>query len=152
MPDYIVRIEDLAGIIKKHEEERKQSLSKAIVDAATVGTAAILNSTPKSTGQLQQTLHVETGTDPKAVATIVADAPYAAAVERGSRPHRPPYGPILQWVRTKFGLDGEDAHRAAAGVVNKIETVGIAPTLFVKSKIPILRDFLKQAVTRYLKK
>jgi hypothetical protein len=39
------------------------------------------------------------------IAEVVADAPYAEAVERGSRPHLPPLAPIVKWVRLR-GLQG----------------------------------------------
>lgn len=37
--------------------------------------------------------------------TVIADAPHAAAVEKGSRPHRPPIEPLIRWVKLR-GMQG----------------------------------------------
>ncbi len=34
-------------------------------------------------------------------ATLFSDAPHAAFIERGTRPHTPPFAPILAWVKRK---------------------------------------------------
>ena len=37
--------------------------------------------------------------------SVVADAPHAAAVEVGSRPHTPPLAPLIAWVQLR-GIQG----------------------------------------------
>jgi hypothetical protein len=50
--------------------------------------------------------------------------PYALPVEMGTRPHWPPYAPILAWVEAKLGLDGDEAESAATGIQRKIARFG----------------------------
>jgi hypothetical protein len=57
---------------------------------------------PKAFGELRDSIHV---VDTTTGANIVCDAPYAAAVEVGSRPHTPPLGPLIAWV-TLRGIQG----------------------------------------------
>lgn len=47
-------------------------------------------------------------------AAVVSVAPHAAAAEVGSRPHRPPFGPILAWVRLR-GMQGLSSRGGGAG-------------------------------------
>lgn len=46
-------------------------------------------------------------------AELYNTAPYAATLEAGARPHRPPLMPILRWVVRKWGLNLENMGRAA---------------------------------------
>lgn len=45
---------------------------------------------------------------------------YALAVELGTKPHRPPVLPLVDWVKAKFGLKGEEAEGAAHAIAWKI--------------------------------
>lgn len=49
---------------------------------------------------------------------------YAEAVELGTRPHMPPVAPLIDWVRQKFGLKGDDARAAAWRVARRIAQRG----------------------------
>lgn len=49
-------------------------------------------------GELRESVHVEG-------ARIVVDAPHAAAVNNGSRPHMPPLAPLIEWVKLR-GMQG----------------------------------------------
>jgi len=59
---------------------------------------------PVDTGAMRQSTGTEAIPDG---ATLFVNAPQAAWVEYGTRPHMPPLGPILVWVRRKFGLGAE---------------------------------------------
>lgn len=49
---------------------------------------------------------------------------YAIPVELGTRPHRPPVAPILDWVEAKLGLTGEEAEEAAYKIASAIAKRG----------------------------
>ena len=51
---------------------------------------------------------------------------YAIPVELGTRPHRPPVEPLIDWARARLGLSGKDAERAAWAIARKIEREGTA--------------------------
>lgn len=57
---------------------------------------------PVAFGELKDSIHAE---DTPRGPRLVADAPHAAVVEYGSRPHMPPLGPILRWVKLR-GMQG----------------------------------------------
>jgi hypothetical protein len=79
-------------------------------------------------------------------------APYARIVEWGARPHRPPYEPILKWVKVKKGEHGEDAERTAWKIVAKIEREGNEPKfVMTKAVVRTVEDYggaMKQHVYR----
>lgn len=53
---------------------------------------------------------------------------YAVPVELGTRPHIPPFEPILLWVKQKLGLRGKEAVRVAHAVkwtIAKRGTLGV---------------------------
>lgn len=49
---------------------------------------------------------------------------YAAPVETGSRPHRPPIEPLAEWVRRKLGKTGKEARGIAFAIAGKIAKKG----------------------------
>ncbi|MGE0256909.1 MAG: hypothetical protein AB7N54_19970 [Alphaproteobacteria bacterium] len=49
---------------------------------------------------------------------------YALPVELGTRPHRPPVGPLIDWARAKFGVDRAEAERIGWAVQRKIAARG----------------------------
>jgi hypothetical protein len=64
-------------------------------------------------------------------ATVAVSAPHAPMIEYGTRPHWPPFEPILEWVRRK-GLGGDKPEAVAGAIRKKIATEGIAPRFFFK--------------------
>lgn len=49
---------------------------------------------------------------------------YALPVETGSKPHRPPIEPLIDWVTRKLGLRGKEARRRAHAIAGKIARDG----------------------------
>lgn len=83
--------------------------------------------TPTAAGTLRSgwTVDVQTLTQLDAVfGRLTNPLPYALPVELGTRPHWPPYEPILNWVEQKLNLSGDDAEAAARGLQRKIASVG----------------------------
>ena len=59
---------------------------------------------PVDTGAMRQSVAVD---NIPGGAELSVNSPNAASMEYGTRPHMPPFGPILIWVRRKFGLGAE---------------------------------------------
>lgn len=57
---------------------------------------------PRAFGELADSLFVQ---DAVNGAAVIADAPHAEAVEKGSRPHPPPLEPLIAWVKLR-GMQG----------------------------------------------
>jgi hypothetical protein len=87
-----------ARIFAQHQADRERRIRNAVKKAAHAGVPIVKRAVPVAFGELRETVHAE---DTK----IVVDAPHAAPVEVGSRPHMPPLAPILRWIRLR-GMQG----------------------------------------------
>lgn len=88
---------------KRDMLKRAKQLQKAVRGAAEDGATYIRTTTiPVAFGPLRDSVHVVgRGVD----AAIVIDAPHAAAVENGSRPHWAPLVALIKWVKLR-GMQG----------------------------------------------
>lgn len=58
---------------------------------------------------------------------VGSDCPYAAIVEYGAEPHRPPFKAIYDWVVIKLGVPLGEAESVTWRIVRKIEREGTNP-------------------------
>ena len=76
--------------------------------------------------------------------------------EYGSRPHKPPFRAILDWVRLKnkwYGEVGERrAYPIAKTVVRTIEMKGTKPHPFIRPAYETVREKFSSIVDKHLKK
>jgi hypothetical protein len=96
-----IRVKGLRGLssaLKKMAREKEKLLDQAARKAAQRHRSYIAATMPVAFGELRASVRVE-GT------RVVVDAPYAAAVERGSRPHWMPLEPLIKWVKLR-GFQG----------------------------------------------
>ena len=93
--------------ITKLETARDRRVRTIVRKAARAATPVVRQNIPRAFGELADSLHVVD----VAVGSsqIVVDAPHSAAVENGSRPHRPPLAPLILWV-TLRGMQGLTSH------------------------------------------
>lgn len=97
----VVRVrsfKELGRLLKTSEREFKKKLKRAQVRAARRTAAHVRRNVPVAFGELRASVH-------SSKTKVFADAPHAAAVERGSRPHTPPLEPLIKWVRLR-GMQG----------------------------------------------
>lgn len=80
---------------------RKQRIKTAVYKTARKGAQVVRQNVPVAFGELRDGIRSEP-------TRIVSDAPHAAAVELGSRPHFPPLEPLIAWVKLRGaqGLKG----------------------------------------------
>lgn len=88
--------------IERDMKARERRVRGAVKKTARFMRNEAVKTVPKAFGELAAGLHVEDRDDGSAV---ISDAPHAAAVEMGSRPHMPPIAPILAWVKLR-GMQG----------------------------------------------
>jgi|ERR1019366_1080242 hypothetical protein len=105
MPTYqFDSLKDFAQQIRKDMKARDKRMATAVHKAARrTARYVALNTVPKAFGELAASLHVEDIGVGRS--DVVADAPHAAAVENGSRPHWMPIEPLLKWVKLR-GMQG----------------------------------------------
>lgn len=90
---------ELTSVLRKDSRARARRIRAAVLKSAKQTQQYIAQNTiPIAFSELVDSLYVS---DSK----IIADAPHAEAVERGSRPHKPPLEPLIRWVKLR-GMQG----------------------------------------------
>jgi len=74
---------------------------------------------------------------------VIYTASYAGAIEWGSRPHRPPVEPLIDWSERKLGVHGKDARRAGWAIALKIAREGTEPRPFIRPALQFLKRNFK---------
>ena len=89
---------ELGRLFAKHQRQREKRIAGAVRRTAKDGAAVVREHVPVAFGELRDSV---AGKPTEKGARIDADAPHAAAVEVGSRPHTPPLEPLIAWVRLR---------------------------------------------------
>lgn len=156
-----------AAVFNAREKKRIDRVRGAMFESALLGAEVVAKAAPVDVGSLKSSIRAES--TPKG-AHILVDAPHAATLEIGSRPHTPPLQPILDWVRRharNFGLKRprigvartarqqttKDAQAralegVARGIQAKIARVGTKPRWYMRNALPSLRRILDRIVKR----
>lgn len=66
---------------------------------------------------------------------VVIDVPYSVYVDLGTRPYRPPFNPIYEWVLKKIEHDEKRARKITWAIINTVGREGFKPKWFVKKAI-----------------
>lgn len=122
--------------------------------AARTARPVVVDKAPKAFGPLRESIHV---VDQANGARIVADAPHAAALEVGSRPHWAPLQPLIEWVILR-GMQGITAskrrglapkHRAqAAWVADRIAEFGDGSSSPTSAPVEVARAIQHKIAVR----
>lgn len=100
MPEIKVKsLAELHALIRKDLRGRQKAVGRAVSRTATAGARHVRRNVPVAFGELRNSVSAQDGH------RIVADAPHAAPVETGSRPHWPPLAPLVKWVKLR-GMQG----------------------------------------------
>lgn len=113
---------------------RSAAVQGVTLTVANIGTRNPGEGTPPAvhTGDLMRSVRYERT---EKGGSITVDAPHAPFVEYGTRPHWPPTQPILDWVKAKFGLTGQQAEQAAFSIRAKIAAHGTKPRFFMRRTV-----------------
>jgi hypothetical protein len=84
----------LVAALTHDQSARDKRVRSAVERTAKAGVSVVKRHAPVAFGELRGSTHAR-GT------SIVVDAPYAADVELGSRPHTPALGPLVRWVKLR---------------------------------------------------
>lgn len=104
-------LKELATLLPKHQAARQRRLENAIRRTARRGVGVVKKNVPVAFGELREDIEARPVGDRGA--QIFADAPHAAAIEVGSRPHWVPLEALVKWVRLR-GMQGLSSPRALA--------------------------------------
>lgn len=95
-----------AAGVRKTAKRFGRNVRMAAYGAARQTVPQVRKNMPVAFGELRKSVHAERGkAKAKTAARVVADAPHAAPVETGSRPHWPPLEPLVRWVKLR-GMQG----------------------------------------------
>ena len=115
---------ELRRALTKDLKEREKRLDEARRRAARSHAAYVRAHMPVAFGDLRSSVHHKDG-------RVIVDAPYAAAVERGSRPHWMPLEPLIKWVKLRGfqGLASERSLSRMPGTSTKAHALSISGEL-----------------------
>jgi hypothetical protein len=121
--------QELLQLMHRHDHDRERGIERAVKRAARVGRRVVQQNIPVAFGELRESVHVD-GT------RIVVDAPHAAPVETGSRPHMPPLEPLLNWVKLRAaqGLLTERQRGRLPGATTRARAEGLAAQIHAMEK------------------
>jgi hypothetical protein len=92
-----------AMLFRRHTRERKLRLNTSVRKTALQARNLVKRTVPRAFAELANSVHVvHLG---PGHSQVIVDAPHAAAVEVGSRPHTPPLEPLVRWVKLR-GMQG----------------------------------------------
>lgn len=155
MPTRRLSLAQYAALIKDMPPEVEAAVMRGIKSAALRGVGIIVKHIDTASpypavnnGALRQSVRVSFTAR---TAVLSVDAPHAIFIDKGTRPHRPPIGPLIVWATRKFGLDEREARRVAWAVALKIEREGIAPRNFMaRAMAEIKGEVLNTEIMREL--
>lgn len=145
-----VSAKDYQKVFQANERARVQRVKGAMVEAAALGAEIVAGRVPVDQGQLKASVHA-TPSPPE----IIANAPHAAIIENGARPHWPPIAPLVEWIerhRIDLGIeDDSDVVGLAHAIAAKIAEEGAEPHWFMRGSLDDLRKILKEIVERRIR-
>jgi hypothetical protein len=124
----VTSLAELAKLIERHGRQRTQRVlaatKRAARRAAEASGSALKRQIPVAHGELRESVRIEGD-------IIIVDAPHAAAVNFGSRPHTPPLEPLVAWVKLRGmqGLLTERQMNRLPGTTTKDAATGVAEML-----------------------
>lgn len=155
---------NIAAKLRRMDATIQKATRLAVLEAAAAGMRVIATAAPVDRGRLKQSVRLRRRGE-SGHPEIVVDAPYAAIVEVGSRPHWVPLTALVGWVRrnrAKFGIQGDGRTRGRAGrftassevirIARAIQLAiakrGTRPRWFVRRSLPKINTILGDCLRR----
>lgn len=91
---------DFGAVLKADSKRAAKAIARGLYKGALIGEAIVAEATPVDRGNARAAWQVYRTPDG---AVLDNDAPHILFLEEGTRPHRPPLLPIVQWLSRKEG-------------------------------------------------
>lgn len=157
-----VALSEMGAKYRKDHANRVEAVERGMRKAAHAGLPIVASATPVDRGRARagwQVVFRDGGAD------LFNTVPYIGILEAGSRPHWPPYDPILRWVVRKKGINLEGGqrhfesynqvpwrtHQFAKAVQKTIAEEGTDPHWMVRDNLGRLRTQARRIVDRELR-
>lgn len=106
----------------------RRELMTSMREAVALLEAAAKGEFPHHTGDTRNSIAGDAYATPMgALGVVGSPSPVAAFVELGTRPHRPPIEPLVQWVADVLGETGPAGRQVAFKIRSKISKRGTEP-------------------------
>lgn len=148
---------EFARVLMAIPEHAEAAVIRGLKSTAARGVGIMVEEIQKAnavnTGGLVQSVAYESALDG---ADVAVNAPHAAFLEYGTRPHFPPVAPVFEWVMRKLrpvAEDGKSAEEVGMGIARaiclKISRDGTAPRWYARSAAKrIYFDVLPDEISR----
>ncbi len=148
MPRKVFDITEIGFEVQSHATEIKEAYYDALNKATHLAKNYLMVMTPKDRGNLAASWKTGFG-------KVYNDAPYAAAMDEGARPHKVGMAAIENitgWAMRTFGVDAQEGKNIAFGVAKKIAEEGFEGTHFVSESLPRVAELMGMVVMQELKR
>jgi hypothetical protein len=130
----------------------RQELLVAMTDSDVLLQGELMQSLPAGAGGLHggglrgSIAHEERALSDTVIGSTYSPKEYAPYIEGGTKPHRPPIQPLIDWAVAKLGLGEDEAKGAAFAIARTIGVRGTKPnpvwrTVWDRSQAEIRRKF-----------
>ena len=119
-------LDALAAAFQRAPDIAADEMVTAVLEASLLLEREVKERTPTAGGTTRESIAAQ---EPRILADrvvgeVASPLPHIAAVELGTRPHRPPVQPLADWAKLKFGADDAEATRIGHAVAAKIAARG----------------------------
>ena len=124
---------ELDRLLERDARARARAVRTGVARTARQAVKVLKTRVPVAFGELRESIHAETS--PEGSQTI-ADAPHAAPIEVGARPHWIPIEPLLRWVKLRAaqGLLSPRQVGRLAGPTTQAHAISVAGQLHAMEK------------------
>lgn len=154
----VISLRNAGAAFRADHKRAVAAVHGGLVEAALEGEVIISQATPVDTGNTRQRWQTIITPDG---AEVVNDSPVAAYLESGTKPHRPPLWPIIEWLARKRGQSIARASRladlpgelvgAAQKIQARIEAQGTKAHKMIGANLPRLSTIARARVEARLK-
>ena len=122
-----VDLGDIERLCKRYPEESRKARESKLTEAVALLEGEVKKRTPWGAGpiHLRDSIFGDVKIrGQKAVGILGTPLQHGEPVERGTKPHFPPIGPLAFWVEKKFGYTGKEARDVAFVIARAISKRG----------------------------
>lgn len=154
----VIELSRAGAAFRADHKRAVEEVHAGLLHAALEGEVIITQATPVDTGNTRARWTTIVTSDG---AEVVNDSPVAAYLETGTRPHRPPLWPLIQWIARKESISLSGASTLAdvprelvaraRGLQAHIEVQGTKAHKMISANMPKLTQLARKRVEDRLK-
>lgn len=148
-----LRVEGLDKLLENFSrapEATAEALAGAVLEMELLLQREVQDRTPTVHGTLRNSILAQEPRQENGGIVGLVGTPviYAVPVELGTKPHRPPIEPLIDWARHALGLDENEAEGVAWAVAKKIQKFGTEGAFMFRGGFEAARPQLPAILAR----